>query len=574
MTGEMRAPSRAGYDLTPHYPVVSGVVEVGYDALVADVVAAGPAVLAVDGPAVLDWESLVGSLLTALQAAGLRAHRLDVREHLLPWPLVERNTVDGTLRNDTEFARLCTVPLERFFVELPRRVECPAGTNLTVVYGPGAGLMTCDRLWYAGLPKRLATEAVRDGAPNLGQQPGQHGTTRRLSFVDWPVQDRHAQQLVGGVDRYLDVSVPATPRSLDGNALRASLGELAHGPFRTRPVFLPGAWGGQWLRRVLGVPTQAPNLAWSYELITPESGILLGDRDLVEVGFELLMAVAGEDVVGGAVARRFGTSFPIRFDYLDTMDGANLSVHCHPRADYMREVFGWPYTQHESYYVMTTKPGAIVLLGLREGADLDAFHSEAECAAAGGVAFDVGRHVEQFPAHAHQLYLIPAGTPHASGEGNVVLEISSTPYLYSLRFYDWLRADLTGDLRPVHVEHAFANLNRSRRGTQVRDQLVRQPKVVRSEPGLTELELGRHPELFFAVHRLDFDETAEDDTAGRFHVLNLVAGDEVTVETAAGRVHRLAYAETLVMPASVGRYRLTRRTGGPCKAVKALVVDT
>jgi mannose-6-phosphate isomerase class I len=573
MMGAAGGSSQPRYDLTPHYPVVGGGVAVGYDALVADVVAPGRSVLAIDGPAAVDWESLVGSLLTALRAAGLRAHCSDVRERLLSWPQVERSTVGGTLRNDAEFARLCDLPLERFFNEAPRRAERPSGTDLTVVFGPGAGLMTCDRLWYAGLPKRLATEALRDGAPNLGQRSGQHGTMRRMSFVDWPVQDRHARELVGGVDRYLDATIPDTPRSVDGNALRASLRELARGPFRTRPVFLPGAWGGQWLRRVLGVATEAPNLAWSYELITPESGIVLGDRDLVEVGFELLMAVAGEDVVGTEVARRFGTSFPIRFDYLDTVDGANLSVHCHPRPDYMREVFGWPYTQHESYYVMATRPGATVFLGLREDADLGEFHSEAERAAAAGVPFDVGRYVEQFPSRAHQLYLIPAGTPHASGEGNVVLEISSTPYLYSLRFYDWLRADLTGDLRPVHVEHAFANVNRSRRGTQVRDQLVREPKVVRSEPGLTELELGRHPELFFAVHRLDFDDRAEDDTAGRFHVLNLVAGDAVTVETAAGRVHRLAYAETLVMPASVGHYRLTRTTGGPCKVVKALVVD-
>jgi mannose-6-phosphate isomerase class I len=574
VTAEEPSSRRGRYDLTPHYPVVDGAVEVGNEALVADVVANGPSVLALDGPAALDWEHLVGSLLAALEKAGLRPHGIDVREHLLPWPVIERETDDGRLRDDIEFAPLCRVGIERLFESIPRPAERPAGTGLTVVFGPGAGFAACDRLWYAGVPKRLATDAVRLGAPNLGQRPSQRGTQRRLFFVDWPMQDRHAASLVGTLDRYLDATRPGEPRSVDGNVLRSSLGELARAPFRTRPVFMAGAWGGQWLRRVLGVPTEGPNLAWSYELITPESGVLLGDSNLVEVGFELLMAIAGEAVVGSEVARRFGASFPIRFDYLDTVDGGNLSVHCHPRSEYMHDVFGWPYTQDESYYVMATRPGATVFLGLREDADLVAFRDEAAHAEKTGTEFGIGKYIEQFPARAHHLYLIPSGTPHASGEGNVVLEISSTPYLYSLRFYDWQRADLAGGLRPVHVGHAFANLNRSLRGQQVRDQLVPEPRVVRSGPGLTELELGRHPELFFAVHRLDFRDRADDDTAGRFHVLNLVEGDEVVIETEAGRRHGLSYAETLVVPACVGRYQLSRRSGGSCKVVKALVRDS
>jgi mannose-6-phosphate isomerase class I len=203
---------------------------------------------------------------------------------------------------------------------------------------------------------------------------------------------------------------------------------------------------------------------------------------------------------------------------------------------------------------------------LTEDADVADFAADAG-AALDGRAFDPERYLQAHDGVQHQLYLIPAGTPHASGAGNVVLEISATPYLYTLRLYDWLRANADGELRPVHVKHALANLDSTRRGAAVLRELIPEPRLVRSGPGWREIELGRSPEFFFAVHRLEFDGEIVDDTADRFHVLNLVDGDDATIETAAGDVHALAYAETIVVPAAVGPYRLR----GKGKAIKAFV---
>jgi mannose-6-phosphate isomerase class I len=139
-----------------------------------------------------------------------------------------------------------------------------------------------------------------------------------------------------------------------------------------------------------------------------------------------------------------------------------------------------------------------------------------------------------------------------------VLEVSATPYLYTLRFYDWLRRNLDGKLRPVHVDHAFANLDRTRRP----EELIREPQSVR--PG--EVDLGSHPELFYGIHRLEFDGGIEDNTADRFHLLCLVDGEGAMLETAES-THELAYGETIVVPAAVGRYRLV----GKGMAVKAFV---
>jgi mannose-6-phosphate isomerase class I len=557
------------YDPEPRYPVAGGEVQSGYEALAADVARRRPGVLAVDGPPALPWERFIASLRDSLDAAGVRIGTVDVRSSLASWDEIQRRTAAAELPGDPVFARTFQGSLSKLFDGLPSARTTAA--DVTLAFGPGSAFIDHDVLWYADLPKRLALDLVQRGrAGNVGQAPGKAGSERRLLFVDWPMLDRHKQEFAGRFDRYIDLSDPNVPRSLDGDSLRRSLSALAVRPFRTRPTFLPGPWGGQWLRRVLGVVTDAPNLAWSYELITPESGLLFGDSEPAEVGFELLMSEHAPLVLGAEVAERFGQSFPIRFDYLDTIDGGHLSIQCHPSETYMRDTFGLPYTQHETYYVMVTSPGAKIFLGLREDADVHAFEAEAELAEQPGEAFEPERYLQTHPAKQHRLYLIPAGTPHASGAGNVVLEISATPYLYTLRFYDWLRRDLDGALRPVHLRHAFSNLDPRRRGESVRD-LMPEPSVVRSGSGWKELALGRSPELFFAVHRLDFDDEIADHTGGRFHALNLAAGDEIEVETAAAVVHPLSYAETIVIPAAVGEYRLRRVRGGPCKVVKAFV---
>ncbi|MCM3813123.1 hypothetical protein ND808_46270, partial [Streptomyces sp. DR7-3] len=174
-------------------------------------------------------------------------------------------------------------------------------------------------------------------------------TLRRLLYIDWPLLDRHRDRMAERIDRWIDVTDTVAPTSIGGQALRETCRSLATRPFRTRPTFNSTPWGGHWAQEALGHNPDEENTALGYELIAPESGVLLGDdaSRCVEVPFQLVVALSPVDVLGPAVHEMFGTSFPVRFDYLDTVGGGNLSVHCHPRPDDMHSVFGWPYTQHE-----------------------------------------------------------------------------------------------------------------------------------------------------------------------------------------------------------------------------------
>ena len=561
------------YERNPRYPAVGGTVIVGWDDPVTRL-PRHPFVLAVDGPGILDWDGVVDGVCRALNAHGRATRRLDLRSSFLPWPEIVHATTSAALADDPDFERLASGELRQLFGELPA-THAPR-TGVLVAFGPGAALLDNDCLWYVDLPKRYAEAKVSAGrGRNLGQRSDDGGvTTKRLFYVDWPLLDRHRDGLAAQVDRWVDVQDPEHPTSIDGTALRATMSRLASQPFRTRPTFNTTPWGGRWGQRRLGFNPDAVNTALGYELIAPESGVLVGDAEAtVELPFQLIVATHPPEILGAAVHEMFGTSFPIRFDYLDTVDGGNLSIHCHPRPAYMRQIFGWPYPQHETYYVMVGGSDGQVFLGLRDGVDVAEFHRRADKADHGGEPFQIERFVQAFRAEPHRLFCVPTGTPHGSSVGNVVLEVSATPYLYSLRFYDWLRRDAEGRQRPVHVMHAFENLDIERTGAAVRSELVQSPRVLREGAGWREELLGSLPEMFFEVRRLVLGpgRAIEDDTTGGFHVINVVDGQGVEIEPISGGGHVLAYAETLVIPAAVGSYRVRNVGTGRVRVVKSLV---
>lgn len=69
--------------------------------------------------------------------------------------------------------------------------------------------------------------------------------------------------------------------------------------------------------------------------------------ELFEIPSNDLVFYKTRDLLGGPVEARFGQDFPIRFDFLDTMGGGNLSLQVHPVTQYIRDTFGIYYTQDE-----------------------------------------------------------------------------------------------------------------------------------------------------------------------------------------------------------------------------------
>lgn len=466
---------------------------------------------------------------------------------------------------------------------LGRAAAVAAGVVLLV--GPGASVVApgADVLVFADMPRWECQLRQRRGTvDNLGtRNRGLKASLqyKRSFFIDWRVADRLKQATMARWDFVLDTTEEGgAPKLITGAAHLAGLAVAAARPFRVVPFFDPGPWGGQWMREVCGLPDGPPNYAWCFDCVPEENSLLLEFAGGVRVEIPSINLVFNRPVelLGEPVYGRFGPEFPIRFDFLDTMGGGNLSYQVHPLTEYAREHFGLPYTQDESYYILDAKEDAVVYLGCKDGTKPEEMFTELRSAQRGEKAFDAEKFTGMFPAKKHDHFLIPAGTLHCSGANSMVLEISATPYIFTFKLWDWARLGLDGKPRPMNIDRGEKVVCWHRDESYAREHLVNRFEPVASGPGWREERTGLHAAEFIETRRHWFTGPVEHDTGGAaqggVNVLNLIEGEEAVVESPTGAfapfvVH---YAETFIVPAAVGRYTIRPTRAEPGRELATL----
>lgn len=400
---------------------------------------------------------------------------------------------------------------------------------------------------------------------------------KRGLFIDWRLLDIYKDKLIGKIDFWLDTNAAGDPRMIDRATFLEGMDRTAHSPFRVVPFFDPAPWGGQWMKEVCNLDRSVSNYGWCFDCVPEENSLLL---EVNGVRFELpsqdLILSRSREVLGEAVESRFGKDFPIRFDFLDTMGGGNLSLQVHPTTQFIHENMGVHYTQDESYYLLDAQEDAVVYLGVKEGIDKDAMIEDLRAAQRGEIVFDAEKYVNRIAAKKHDHYLIPGGTIHCSGAGSMVLEISATPNIFTFKLWDWQRLGLDGKPRPINVERGRQVIQWNRDTGYVFEHLANHFEPVGEGDGWSEVRTGLHPNEFIETRRHRFSAPVTHRTDGGVNVLNLVEGEEAVVESPSGAFEPFVvhYAETFIIPASVAEYTIRPcglSEGKECMTIKAYV---
>ena len=490
--------------------------------------------------------------------------------------LMEKNLTDDRVRGVMYYGTINDFISDEKLQQAKKKIENTQGK--VVVYGFGASLVTKgDILVYSDMARWEIQLRYRNGMPNYKQDNYDEDVLikyKRGFFIEWRIADKHKASLYEDIDFYLDTNKQGNPKMVIGEGFREGLKQMTKRPFRLVPYFDPGVWGGQWMKEVCSLDKNEKNYAWSFDGVPEENSIYMQYGDVtVESPAMNLTLYQPRELIGEKNFARFGAEFPIRFDFLDTMEGQNLSLQVHPDTDYIRNKFGMPYTQDESYYILDAKEGAGVYLGLKESIDKEQMISDLEEAQHGNVKFDVDKYINFFPAKKHDHYLIPAGTVHCSANNCMVLEVSATPYIFTFKLWDWDRVGLDGKPRPIHIEDGKKVIRYDRTTKWVEENLVNNFNVIEDNDDYKEVKTGLHELEFIETHVISTSKSVEIKSDKEVTMLNLVDGKQAIIKSSndSFEPYKVHYAETVIVPANAGSFIIEAVDSEFIKVMKAKV---
>ncbi len=563
-------------------------------------------IVAFDGYATADWKQFLNLVARECKAAGVDFVSIDQNAECFKSGREIDDMIDPLLIWDTEidptllYGKIYKGGYEGILDEEKTRAfeEKVAGMRngsgkVVAVYGYGCLIPRFRDLYdvkcFFDLTPKTSILRIRRGEySNIGKERPDivNRVIRRCYYCDFEMSVCSRRELLrnSAIDFYFLSDDPQNIQMLPFGAFADICAQLVKYPFRAKPCYLEGVWGGSYMKKLRNLPDKMRNAAWVFDFIPMEVSVLVEvGNEKLDINFCSFVCKEGVNLMGEGCVNKFHGYFPIRFNWDDSYHSTgNMSIQCHSGSAYNREHYGEFGRQDESYYVCVTGHDAKTFIGFRDDADIPQFFREIEAADKEHKPCDYMKYVNYEESRPGLQVMLPAGTIHSSGRNQVILEIGSlTIGSYTYKMYDYLRLDFDGKQRPIHTRLGEENVAQHRRASVIHDPespdyIVQKPRVAVEGDGWKEIILGENDQLYFSLRRLDFEKTCRQDTCGeRFHVLSLVDGDQVLVRSVAHpeRCFKMDFLDIVCVPADMGEYEIVNLGKEPVMVHKTMLRD-
>ena len=560
-------------------------------------------VVGLDGYTTAQWGRFVSLMSRECDLRGLRFESIDANEKTLKSGKEIDDIIDPMLIWDTKidptllygkvyhggYAGLIdTDKAEQFRKEIKKT----PGT-IVAVYGYGSLFKGFRDLYdvkvFFDITPKNSMLRIRAGEyANLGKKHTGiiNRTIRRCYYCDFEnaVQLRKELFAAKELDWYVLDNDPANLQMMPFDTFADICAQLVKYPFRAKPCYLEGVWGGTYMKKLRNLPEKMRNAAWVFDFIPMEVSVQVeAGEELLDINYCSFVHKEGMNLMGEKCVRKYQGYFPIRFNWDDSYHSTgNMSIQCHSGGKFNVENYNEFGRQDESYYVVITGHEAKTFIGFRDDADIPAFFREIEAADTEHKECDYMKYVSYEESVPGLQVMLPAGTIHSSGRNQVILEIGSlTIGSYTYKMYDYLRLDFDGKQRPIHTHLGELNVRQDRRHSVIHDPespeyIVQKPRLAEEGEGWQEYILGENPQMYISLRRLEFEKQCEQDTKGKkFHVLTLVDGEKIRIRSAEHpeRFFDLEFMEIACVPASMGKYVIENLGKEPIRVHKTCLRD-
>ena len=562
-------------------------------------------VVAFDGYTTARWDLMIGLMSRECDLRGLQFQAIDcnkatlkdgkaidaIIDPMLIWDTkIDPTLLYGKVYHGGYIGLIDKDKADAFLQEVP---AAKAPGKIVAVYGYGClipefrGLYDV-KCWFDLTPMNSMLRIRAGEYANLGKEYTGiiNRTIRRCYYCDFEnaVQLRKELLLSGELDWFFLDNDRSHLQMMPFAAFADICAQLVKYPFRAKPCYLEGVWGGTYMKKLRGLPKEMRNAAWVFDFIPMEVSVLVeAGQEMLDINYCSFVHKEGVSLMGEDCVRKYKGYFPIRFNWDDSYHSTgNMSIQCHSGGAFNVENYDEFGRQDESYYVVVTGHEAKTFIGFRDDADIPAFFREIEAADTEHRPCDYMKYVSYEESRPGLQVMLPAGTIHSSGRNQVILEIGSlTIGSYTYKMYDYLRLDFDGKQRPIHTRLGELNVRQDRRKSVIHDPqsteyIVQEPRLDCEGPGWQEYILGENPQMYISLRRLEFERACEQDTKGeKFHVLTLVDGEKVRIRSVAHpeRFFDLEFMEIACVPASMGRYVVENLGAEPVRVHKTCLRD-